>query len=53
MISLLNYINEIKELLQIGGRLIITTPNDENLDEKMVFCSNCKNIYHSMQHMRT
>ena len=44
---------EVKRLLKPGGALIITTPNDENLQMSNNFCPECGAIYHRWQHVRT
>jgi 2-polyprenyl-3-methyl-5-hydroxy-6-metoxy-1,4-benzoquinol methylase len=50
---LVSFINDIKKLLRVGGKLIITTPNRENLHDNMLFCPNCQHTYHRWQHMRS
>ena len=50
---LVDYVEDIKQLLKIGGRLIVTTPNSENLDENILFCPNCEHTFHRWQHMRS
>jgi len=50
---LLNYIEQIKQLLQEQGRLIITTPNSEELNESILFCPECQHTFHRWQHMRS
>jgi 2-polyprenyl-3-methyl-5-hydroxy-6-metoxy-1,4-benzoquinol methylase len=44
---------QVRNLLSPGGLLIITTPNNENLDESLVFCPACKHTFHRWQHMRS
>jgi SAM-dependent methyltransferase len=43
---------EIHRLLKPGGRLLLTTPFDEELEKHMAFCPFCKAEYHHMQHMQ-
>lgn len=43
----------IKALLKKNGKLIITTPNNENLDAGQVFCPNCEHSFHRMQHVQS
>ena len=43
----------IKRLLRPGGRLVCTTPNDEDLERAMVFCPASGKIFHPMQHVRS
>lgn len=42
-----------KKLLKKDGIIIITTPNNENLLNNMVYCPNCDCRYHKWQHIRT
>jgi 2-polyprenyl-3-methyl-5-hydroxy-6-metoxy-1,4-benzoquinol methylase len=44
---------EIRRLLAPGGKLVITTPNQEDLDELKVFCPECGAIFHQTQHIRS
>lgn len=41
------------QLLYSDGKLIITTPNEENLAASYVFCPNCEHYFHRMQHLRS
>lgn len=34
----------------MGGALIITTPNEENLEDNMVYCPVSNTIFHRWQH---
>lgn len=43
----------IKKMLSNDGILIVTTPNDETLDESQVFCPNCEHLFHKWQHIRS
>lgn len=45
-------LNEIQRILKPGGKLIITTPNNENLEKSHVICPDCGCIFHRMQHIR-
>jgi hypothetical protein len=40
-------------VLKPNGKLIITTPNNEDLDFSTNFCPDCGCIYHKYQHIRT
>jgi SAM-dependent methyltransferase len=44
---------EIHRLLKPNGKLVLSTPNDENLDLSKSFCPDCGSIYHKWQHVRT
>ena len=45
-------LNEIYRVLRPGGVLIITTPNNEDLEYSKNFCPECGCIYHKWQHER-
>lgn len=47
-----NTLVEIHRLLKPGGRLLLTTPFDEELEKHMTFCPFCKAEFHHMQHMQ-
>lgn len=42
----------IRRILKPGGHLIITTPNNEDLDKGKIMCPECGCIFHRMQHVR-
>jgi SAM-dependent methyltransferase len=44
---------KIHRALQPGGHLVITTPNDENLEANRVLCPECLATFHVMQHVRS
>lgn len=46
-------IYEIKRLLKDKGRLVVTTPHDEDLDSFQYYCPFCTAEFHGMQHMRS
>ncbi|NOQ32281.1 MAG: methyltransferase domain-containing protein [Helicobacteraceae bacterium] len=46
-------LKEIFRVLKPGGKLIITTPNSEDLDQSKNFCPDCGSIYHKWQHVRS
>lgn len=45
-------LKEWARLLREGGKLIITTPNDEDLSASMIYCPNCDCSFHMWQHVR-
>lgn len=44
---------EFRRLLRPGGTLIVTTPNEEDLDASRVLCPECGGLFHQYQHIRT
>ncbi|MDD5430719.1 MAG: class I SAM-dependent methyltransferase [Candidatus Pacebacteria bacterium] len=48
-----NNLKELNRALKIGGHLIITVPNEENLDKSKVCCPDCGAVFHRVQHVRT
>lgn len=48
--QILPTLKELGRLLKPGGRLILTTPNDENLEASHVYCPFCRSEFHRMQH---
>lgn len=49
----LSTLNEFSRILKPGGTVVITTPNDEELELSNVCCPDCGAIFHRMQHMRS
>lgn len=43
---------DIKKLLTENGIAIITTPNDEKLEDNHIFCPQCEHVFHRWQHVR-
>lgn len=46
-------LKEIQRVLKPDGKVIVTTPNNENLELSLNFCPNCGCIYHRVQHVRS
>ncbi|MFW2387346.1 MAG: methyltransferase domain-containing protein [Polyangiales bacterium] len=43
----------IKGLLEPGGVILFTTPNDEDLSASRLYCPECDHVYHRWQHVRS
>ena len=43
----------IRRLLAPGGKLVVTTPNSENLDREMCVCPADGTVFHRWQHVRS
>ncbi len=46
-------LEEIRRLLKPGGVVVITTPNEEPLEQHVVHCADCGATFHHMQHIRS
>lgn len=46
-------VQEVFRVLKPGGFFIVTTPFDENLEERMVVCPECGTRFHRVQHMQS
>lgn len=46
-------LNNVKKLLAPNGKVILTTPNEENLEASTVYCPNCEHTFHRWQHLRS
>jgi SAM-dependent methyltransferase len=44
---------EFRRVLQPGGRLIVTVPNEEDLQAGSVACPDCGCVFHRMQHIQS
>lgn len=44
-------LKEIYRLTEKGGKLVITTRNNENLDASKIICPDCGGVFHLMQHV--
>lgn len=46
-------LTEARRLIKPGGNLVITTPNNENLQISKVMCPECACVFHRWQHVRS
>lgn len=46
-------LKQVNRLLRVGGVLVVTTPNEENLKESIVVCPDCGCYFHRVQHIRS
>lgn len=46
-------LSEARSFVAEGGVIIVTTPNDENLEIDTVFCPCCEHTFHRWQHLRS
>ena len=46
-------LTELNRIIKSGGKVIVTTPFDENLKSREVCCPDCGAIFHRVQHMRS
>ena len=44
---------DIKKIINPNNKIIITTPNDEDLNEQMVYCPVTDFVFHKYQHVRS
>ncbi len=44
--------SEVARVVRPGGCLVLTTPNEEDLDAKKVACPECGCVFHRVQHMQ-
>jgi cyclopropane fatty-acyl-phospholipid synthase-like methyltransferase len=47
------YFLGIRKYLKKNGYLLITTPNDENLDDSLIVCPCCESKFHRWGHLRS
>ena len=46
-------LENVKKLVNPGGKVIFTTPNNENLEDSEVYCAVCDHTFHRWQHVRS
>jgi 2-polyprenyl-3-methyl-5-hydroxy-6-metoxy-1,4-benzoquinol methylase len=46
-----NTLVELRRILRPGGQVVITTPNEENLDANKRLCPDCGCVFHIVQHV--
>jgi 2-polyprenyl-3-methyl-5-hydroxy-6-metoxy-1,4-benzoquinol methylase len=46
-------LGEVHRILESGGVIIFTTPNDEQLENAHIFCPSCEKVFHRWQHVRS
>ena len=52
-VALVRLIEEAWRILKVGGHLVLTTPNDEDLEGAKRMCPECGAVFHHMQHVRS
>jgi 2-polyprenyl-3-methyl-5-hydroxy-6-metoxy-1,4-benzoquinol methylase len=45
-------LDTLRTLLKPNGTIIVTTPNQERLEDSLLMCPCCKSVFHRWQHMR-
>jgi 2-polyprenyl-3-methyl-5-hydroxy-6-metoxy-1,4-benzoquinol methylase len=45
-------LSNLRRLLKSDGRAIVTTPNQERLEDSLLMCPCCRTVFHRWQHMR-
>jgi 2-polyprenyl-3-methyl-5-hydroxy-6-metoxy-1,4-benzoquinol methylase len=48
-----SFTDKLVTLVAPNGLLILTTPNNENLDDSLCLCANCMHTFHRWQHLNT
>lgn len=50
---LVSVMSDLRKMLVPEGIVIVTTPNDENLNVETVYCPYCNHTFHRWQHVRS
>lgn len=51
--ALTEALGDARRVLKTGGHLVLTTPNDEDLQAAKRMCPECGAVFHQMQHVRS
>lgn len=51
--TLASLLTEARRLLNRDGHLVLTTPNEEELEANKVLCPECRCVFHRWQHVRS
>jgi 2-polyprenyl-3-methyl-5-hydroxy-6-metoxy-1,4-benzoquinol methylase len=46
-------LREVSRLVKPGGKVVVSTPNEENLSDSEKFCPECGATFHEWQHVRS
>jgi 2-polyprenyl-3-methyl-5-hydroxy-6-metoxy-1,4-benzoquinol methylase len=46
-------LSTLRRILKANGRIIITTPNQERLEQSLIMCPCCQSVFHRWQHVRS
>ena len=44
------FLSELRRIMKVGGRILITTPNNENFKQNEVCCPECNTVFHRHGH---
>jgi 2-polyprenyl-3-methyl-5-hydroxy-6-metoxy-1,4-benzoquinol methylase len=46
-------LNSLRQLVKPTGKIIVTTPNQERLEQSLLMCPCCRSVFHRWQHVRS